>query len=98
MLTTATLPGCHTRRYTSVAFDGWKQVTLQTKALLQRTFGHWMNSTLSGVWRRWREMVREAQEARESGRRAVARWRLRFVTMTFEVRNDHSEPNLPQIA
>jgi len=83
-------------QHTSVAFDIWRKAMLHTKEVLQRTFQHMANRTLSLVWRRWSEMVSEQKEQRAAAGRAVGRWRLRFVAQTFEawatsVREDIAE-------
>ena len=84
---TRTSVACAAARYTSVAFDSWKQMVLRTKELMQRTFQHMMNRSLSLVWRRWVDLVHEQKQQRAAANRAVGRWRLRFVAQTFEVRS-----------
>ena len=75
----------HASRHTSVAFDLWKQALLHSKEVLQHTVRHWASQALSHVMRRWMDMVHEQREQHVSVGHAVARMRLRFVAMSFEV-------------
>ena len=73
-----------TNRITAPVFDGWKKLVAEQKHTLQKTLRHMLNRTLSNVFRRWVEMIQEIKDARNAGQRAVARWRLKFVTLCFD--------------
>ena len=71
-------------KYTAPVFDGWKGLVQHNKELINRTMRHWANQTISGVWRRWVDMIAEIKEQRHSVTRTIAKWRMRFVSLTFE--------------
>ena len=70
-------------QHTSRAFDGWKEITAQQKAVLVKSARHWANALLASVWRRWAEMVAEQKEQREGAGRVLGRWRKRAVATAF---------------
>ena len=68
----------------SVAFDGWCKVVKGQRELLNRTARHLLNAQLSMVWKRWREVVAEAQEQRQIVAKALGRMRNRVVARSFD--------------
>ena len=75
-------------QHTSRAFDGWKALVRERRAVLQRSIGHWIHRHLAAVFRIWQATVTRAideKHARERAHlsRAVGRWSQRLLATVF---------------